>query len=292
LVPILVLVGYVLGHFVRQKGARTLLEPLLGTAPEAVQSFLMRELERLGGTTSGAVAPIAALGFLWVASSGVHGLLTGLELALRVERRPFWHKRLLAIGYVLAGLLAVGLAGTVLANVGISQTDAPSTTPASGIDAPSSGTLFGPMSAGPSRSSSGAAKAAPKRRKLQVASELKLAGPVVLAVLSTLGLYVIYRYGYRIPKSASKRKPIVWPGVGFAIVLWLAITAGFGFYARTIASYSVYYGSIAAIAVLATWMWLTALCLLSGAELNVALQERAETKPKPPSTTRKQKPTT
>ena len=47
---------------------------------------------------------------------------------------------------------------------------------------------------------------------------------------------------------------------------------GFSLYVRTLATYTVYYGSLAAIAVLLIWLWLISLAMLIGAELNSQLE--------------------
>jgi membrane protein len=54
--------------------------------------------------------------------------------------------------------------------------------------------------------------------------------------------------------------------------LVVVISWGFGLYVRTLASYTVYYGSLAAIAVLLIWLWLLSVAILVGAELNSQLE--------------------
>jgi membrane protein len=276
LVPLLVLIGYVLGHFARARGTQTLLGPFLETAPESVQVFLVRELDRLAGATSGAIAPVAAITFLWMASSGVHGLLTGLELALRSDRRKYWQKRLLAIGFVLLGLSALAVDTVVLTKVGLRED-----VDGEVVSAPHARTMDAARNRPTHRTGLAAVgekvgeRSAAVRRRLRVNSGVKYAAPLSVVAIVSVGLALIYRFGYRLraSKDGRKRTHLVWPGVSFAMVLWVLITLGFGFYARTLASYSVYYGSVAAFAVLGIWMWLTAACLVSGAELNVALAE-------------------
>jgi membrane protein len=64
----------------------------------------------------------------------------------------------------------------------------------------------------------------------------------------------------------------VFPGAFVAIGLVIVISWGFSLYVRTLASYTLYYGSLAAIAVLLVWLWLMSLAILVGAELNSQLE--------------------
>jgi membrane protein len=54
--------------------------------------------------------------------------------------------------------------------------------------------------------------------------------------------------------------------------VWLAVSWAFGNYVISLAEYAVYYGSLAAVAVLLLWLYLTSLSLLLGAEVNAILE--------------------
>ena len=53
-----------------------------------------------------------------------------------------------------------------------------------------------------------------------------------------------------------------------ALPLWLASSGGFAFYTSSFGSYNKTWGSLAAVIILLTWLWLAAVALLLGAELN------------------------
>ena len=61
-----------------------------------------------------------------------------------------------------------------------------------------------------------------------------------------------------------------------AVVLWLAASAGFSFYVATFASYNKTWGSLAGVIVLVTWLWLSALSVLLGAEVNSEAERSRE----------------
>ena len=68
------------------------------------------------------------------------------------------------------------------------------------------------------------------------------------------------------PPGVKRR---VWPGAAAAIVSWLFVSWGFGAYTLSIANnYALYYGSLAAVAVLLVWLYLSSLTLVVGAEVN------------------------
>ena len=58
------------------------------------------------------------------------------------------------------------------------------------------------------------------------------------------------------------------PGAVTAAVFWIAGSALFGVYASRFSSYNKAWGSLAAVIVMLTWLWLTGLALLFGGELN------------------------
>src|SRR5215471_7865719 len=107
LIPLLVVLGYVLGLFVRHRGVEAFIAPFLETAPDMAMNLVREELERLAGSTSSPIAPAFVIGFLWIASSGTHGLMNVFETSLSARRRPWWKKRLIAVGWVLGSIVAV-----------------------------------------------------------------------------------------------------------------------------------------------------------------------------------------
>jgi membrane protein len=61
----------------------------------------------------------------------------------------------------------------------------------------------------------------------------------------------------------------VWPGAFLATALWFFTTAGFAWYVgHRIANYNIFYGSIGAVIVLITWLYLIACIALVGCEFN------------------------
>jgi membrane protein len=107
------------------------------------------------------------------------------------------------------------------------------------------------------------------------AQSAKTAATLVAMVTATLLLAAFFRIGVR--RSAVKR--VVWPGAVVTVAIATAASWGFARFARTLARYALYYGSLAAVAVFLLWLWLLCIALLVGAELNAQLEGNGEIEP-------------
>jgi len=92
---------------------------------------------------------------------------------------------------------------------------------------------------------------------------------VVLAVLLVLGLAVLYRYAP--DRDEPKWTWVSW-GSAVATVLWILASIGFSIYVKSFGNYNKTYGALAGIIILMFWLWLTALIVLVGAELNTEME--------------------
>jgi membrane protein len=86
-----------------------------------------------------------------------------------------------------------------------------------------------------------------------------------LFLLLLLGLAVLYRFG---PDRDNARWQWISPGAAFAAIAWLAGSALLSWYLSNFADYDATYGSLGAGIGLMTWLWLTAIVVLVGAEFN------------------------
>ena len=97
--------------------------------------------------------------------------------------------------------------------------------------------------------------------------------PLLLLVLLA-GLAVLYRFG---PSRAATRGQ--WLGVGTltAGLLWIAGSSLLSWYLSNFANYDATYGSLGAAIGLMMWMWMSAIIVLYGAELNSEIESRRTT---------------
>jgi len=86
-----------------------------------------------------------------------------------------------------------------------------------------------------------------------------------LLVLLLAGLAVLYRFG---PDLDNARWRWISPGAVFAALAWLAGSALLSWYLASFADYDKTYGSLGAAIGLMMWLWMTAIVVLVGAELN------------------------
>jgi membrane protein len=91
------------------------------------------------------------------------------------------------------------------------------------------------------------------------------------AAAVSLLVAALYRYA---PNRPNPRWRWLTPGSIAATAVWLAATLGFGFYVANFGNYNATYGSLGAVIVFLTWLYLSAFILLMGAELNAELEKQ------------------
>jgi len=94
--------------------------------------------------------------------------------------------------------------------------------------------------------------------------------PVLLACV-VLGLAVLYRFG---PSRREPQWQWVTPGSVFASVGWLSVSALLSWYLQNFANYNATYGSLGAAIGFMMWLWLSAIVILLGAELNSEIEHQ------------------
>jgi len=92
-----------------------------------------------------------------------------------------------------------------------------------------------------------------------------------LFVALTIALALIYRFGPS--REAPKWRWITW-GSALAAVLWLAASALFSFYAANFGNFNETYGSLGAVIGFMTWLWISAIVVLLGAELDAEMEHQ------------------
>jgi membrane protein len=78
------------------------------------------------------------------------------------------------------------------------------------------------------------------------------------------------------PNVDHPRWRFVSPGAVIALVVWLVASGAFAVYTAMFASYNKAWGSLAAVIIMLTWLWLGGLALLFGAEVNAEAERSRE----------------
>ncbi|MGX4803070.1 YihY/virulence factor BrkB family protein [Bradyrhizobium guangdongense] len=94
--------------------------------------------------------------------------------------------------------------------------------------------------------------------------------PAMFLVL-TLALALIYRYGPS--REAAQWRWVTW-GSAIAALLWLAVSGLFSWYAASFGKFNETYGSLGAVIGFMTWLWISAIVVLLGAEIDAEMEHQ------------------
>lgn len=97
-----------------------------------------------------------------------------------------------------------------------------------------------------------------------------LSKTIILVCMMVLTFAWIYRYT---PCRRMQWSEVL-PGALISTIGWVIISYGFAYYVNNFSNYSRLYGSLGAVVVLMTWIFLTSLILIIGGEINAVLADR------------------
>jgi len=91
---------------------------------------------------------------------------------------------------------------------------------------------------------------------------LPIAGAIVMVTWALLYMFL--------PNVKPRFQPVT-PGSVVGVLLWVGASWGFSQYVQHFGSYEATYGALGGVAVLLLWMWVSAMALMLGAEINKIL---------------------
>ncbi len=241
LFPLLIFLSALLGQmFAEDRGLYgRLLGYLASVMPRSAYQLMRGTVDEITAGTSGQKLSIGFVVALWTASSGMEAVIDGLNVAYEVkERRPWWRRRILAIG--LTAMLAIT---TVLA--------------------------LGLLLAGES-----IGRFLVNRFQLEEGFErfwalAQLGIPIAFMLLA---FAFIYRFAPNIKDYGWQG---MMPGAICAVVLWVAVTGMFRLYLAFFDNYNKTYGSLGAVIVLLLWLYMSGVAILVGGEVNSEIRQAA-----------------
>jgi membrane protein len=237
LLPLAAVGGLVVARMAIARGDVT--DAVLGSTPPAVRDLIASQLGQVARWNGGAVAPLAAIVFIWLASSGIHSVFDAIEIQSGVER-PWWKKRCIALAACVG--LSVGVAALALLRTGLGWLFR-----LAGSDLPHTLVYW------------------------QGSWAIAIAKVVFGAVIAfglIAGLYVVGTPRVRY------RHVVVVPGALLAVLMQAASGLGYGLYVRLAGTGNAYQAGLGIIGVTMVSLYLLCLALLVGAELNKAISER------------------
>ncbi len=216
-----------------------LMDTILGTlgrvAPGEVLSIVQDQILKVAHDEAGGLLTFGMLGTIWSSSAGLTAIIDSLNQAYDIqEGRPWWKVRLVALGLTMALALFI-IVSTVLV-------------------------VAGPVLAE------------------QVAQWFHLGAaftttwtivqwPVVFCLVGS-AIALIYYYA----PDAEQNWIWISPGSILATLLWMGVSLGFRFYVTNFGAYNATYGTLGGVIVLLLWLYVSALAVLVGAELNAEIE--------------------
>jgi membrane protein len=208
----------------------------LAAAPVEVRKMISQQLTSIQGSHGGAIfgVIVGTIIALWSASSGLNHLIDAINIAYDEEETRGFIRR--------RGLALLFTAGAILFML----------------------LAIGGIAVVPA---------------IARAADIGVAGSVLVQVTRWVvllggllaGLAVLYRWA---PDRADARWAWASPGAIAAAVGWLLASVLFSVYVANFGSYNETYGSLGAIVVVLLWLYLTALMIILGAELNCELERQ------------------
>ena len=102
---------------------------------------------------------------------------------------------------------------------------------------------------------------------------LRLGRWPAMYIVIALALAVIYRFGPS--RQMARWRWITW-GSAIAALLWIVVSGLFSWYAANFGKFNETYGSLGAVIGFMTWMWISAIVILLGAELDAEMEHQTE----------------
>jgi membrane protein len=208
---------------------------LAGVMPEEALRLIRDNVTALVSQPRGGLLSLGIAIALWTASNAITAITDALNHAYKVqEGRPYWKVRLIAL------LLTVGLSIFLIASLVL--------------------LIFGPQIGESLANFVGLGE------QFKIGWNL-FRWPVILVLVTTAAAFVYY-----FAPDVEQEFKWITPGSIFSVIMWTLASLGFSYYVNNFGSYDKTYGSIGAIIVLLTWMYVSGYVILVGGEINAEIE--------------------
>jgi membrane protein len=243
-IPSLLLVAVgVFGLVAGDDAVSTIVDKLEGIAPQEALTLVRDSLRRVTETTASSGIALTVVGSvlaLWTLTGAMQTLMWALNTAYdREETRGVVKRRLTALAMVVLMLLAFGLA-------------------------------FGLLVLGPALS--GWVGSAVDLETFVDWLWWTAQWPVLILGL----LFVFATILYLGPNVDHPRWRFLTVGTVVSVVVWVLASGAFAVFVSRFGSYNKAWGSLAAVIIMLTWLWISGLALLFGAEINAEAERSRE----------------
>jgi membrane protein len=204
--------------------------------PPAVRDPLVGRITAFVQQPHGTFAFIGALLAIWGARGGLTSLMQALDVVFhKQETRSWLHRQLIAILFAVGGAVVAVLALALLIV----------------------GPIVGHWVA----------------RHTDVGFDVTLALSIGCWVCAGLLMMVVWALLYKFLPDTDAPLRLFTPGAAIGVTLWLAASIGFGVYIGRFNHYEAAYGALGGAIIFLTWLWLSNIALIVGAEIDAVLAE-------------------
>jgi membrane protein len=235
--PFLIFTSSLTAFIGDQSMADALIAFLIAIVPPALVDPIVSEVQQVMTVQRGGVLSIGILLTIWFAVGGVDGVRVGLNRAYGIRET-----RSTVVLYAVQTAMVI-LASLVFVLVGYLLVLAPQAGSWLHTLMPS----FDPASV--------------------TVGLIRYPAAVVILVAALFAAHVFL-------PARRTRFSSIWPGVLFTVTAWILLAAAFSFYLLSFGNYASYYAGLAGIIAALYFMYLAALVLIFGGELNRAIRIR------------------
>jgi membrane protein len=235
----------------------TIIDKLEGVVPQEALTLIQESLDRVTERQSSSGIALIVIGSvlaLWTLTGAMQTLMWALNAAYdREETRSFIKRRLTALALIVLMLLAFAL-------------------------------VFGLLVLGPVLSDAiGSA--------LDLESFVRWLWWTAQWPILLLGLLIVFAAIFYLgPDVDHPRWQFITFGTVLSVVVWLLASGAFAVFVSRFGTFDKTWGSLAAVIIMLTWLWLSGVALLFGAEINAEAERSRELRHGEPAETKLQAP--
>lgn len=212
---------------------------LASVLPGSMYDFIYGTVDHLLLYRSETLLSVGAIGAIWTASAGVRILIRGVNKAYgNKEQRPYWVIKPIAIFYTIIVAL-ITVSSFVLLIIGNTL-----------------GSYLYVI--------------------LGVSKFSKLTWDTVRMLAPIVPIYILFMIIYKYIPNRQKRCDVVSPGAVFSTVSLYFFSYLFSIYVDNFGRFNQMYGSVGGIFFLFTWLYVSSMVILLGAEVNGQWEEMAK----------------
>ncbi|WP_244833968.1 YihY/virulence factor BrkB family protein [Clostridium sp. BJN0001] len=213
-----------------------ILELMLTVLPRSVVDLTEETVFEVFNGSSKEILGFSFLATLWSASAGFRAVIKGVNKAYKyTERRSFIKRSLIAMLSVLAlSIIVVMVLGLIVF-----------------------GTIIG--------------------RYLREFIKFKIMAVVLIRIFRYAFVIIFMISIFTTIYVLAPSKHLKWkdglPGAVFSTIGWMLASVGFSFYVNNFNNYSKFYGSLGAVFIMMTWIFLVSMIFIIGVEINCVIDK-------------------